>query len=57
LKKINKNINFSLLNHNVSASGLGEFGYTINSVNNPHDGLFIDVGYISSVEEINKNGG
>tara|TARA_Y200000002_G_scaffold280608_1_gene234739 strand:+ start:445 stop:600 length:156 start_codon:yes stop_codon:yes gene_type:complete len=48
---------FSVLNHNVSAAGLGEYGYTINSVNGSTERMFIDINHISSPKEIQQNGG
>ena len=59
LRKINKNINFSVLNHNVAAPGLGECGYKIDlkDESNLNDGIFIDIGHISTEKEIkNKEG-
>jgi len=59
LTKINKNTNFSILNHNVAAAGLGECGHKINSTADSTNKvrIFIDIDYISSPEEIKETGG
>ena len=59
LTKINTNTSFSILNHNVVAAGLGECGYTINSMTGSTDNvrIFIDIDHISSSDEIREAGG
>ena len=59
LSKINTNVNFSILNHNVAVAGLGEYGYNTNSKNgsNTNENFFIDIGCVSSEEEIKEKGG
>ncbi len=57
LTNINKNINLSVLNHNVTTSGSAEFGYSMEFKSTPSSKFFIDIGHISSENEMKTKKG